>query len=99
MAMLTDAGVVDTGMVLVRAGQLGNHRSMKFFLQVQSGWTSADGAAYVDNVSDPLSYTPLLASIVFCHSPSPGIVQLLVAAGADTASAVRVTNGGCGCVQ
>lgn len=92
MDMLANAGVVDTGMALIRAGQQGNHRSMKFLLQRQSGWKTAEGAAYADNVSHPRGYTPLLVCIATCRSCSPGIAQLLVWAGADTTSAVPVTD-------
>lgn len=57
---------------------------MKFLLQRQSRWKTADGAAYADDVAHPRGYTSLLVCIATCISCSPGIAQLLFGAGADT---------------
>lgn len=64
MAVLADAGVVDTGMAVVRAGQQeGHHRSMKVLLDKQSGRMAAGGAAHADNRRpSPRLYTPFLSS-------------------------------------
>lgn len=95
MAVLADAKLVGTGMTLVRPCQ----QSGGWTASAAAG-TTAEAAAgtaaatYVDNVSHPCGYPSLLFCIAICFSRAPGIAQLLVYAGADTASAVPVTNPG-----
>ncbi len=84
MALLTDAGVVDNGISLAAATEGGQETSVKFLLQQNKG------DAYVNSRGG----TPLLLALGFggISSPSPRMVRLLVEAGVDTTSAVRVTN-------
>ena len=93
MAILTTAGVVDTGSALCGAAGFGNEACMKFLLkQEQKGKQGKSrGRAYAD-AQDNVGRTPLLLSIAGCRSSSPRIVRLLINAGADTASAVLLTN-------
>lgn len=46
----------------------------------------------MDNSIEPSGYTPLISCIHACHSRSARIVRLLVDLGADTTSAVRITD-------
>ena len=89
MAVLTGAGVVDTGRALAAAAGHGREASVKLLLQQKKG----DKAAYV-NYRDDDSNTPLLFALGFggYPSPSPRIVRLLVDAGVDTSSVARFTN-------
>ncbi len=77
MAVLTNAGVVDNGEALTTAVHFRSEASVKFLLQQKKD----DKAAYA---------TTRLRAIGF--RPSPRIVRLLVDAGADTTTALRVTN-------
>ena len=95
MAILSQAGVVDTGEALVSAAAFGGEASAKFLLQQhqqhqqqpQAGGTRHDGA-YVNFRSRLNAQTPLVGTVVF-ESCSPRTVRLLVDAGADTSSPVR----------
>lgn len=91
MATLTDAGVVDTGVTLHGSIQYGREASVKFLLQRQGGRRPACKDAYLNN-RDGSGRTPLFQSSDGCHPGTPRIVRMLVDAGADTASEVRVTN-------
>ncbi|CAN0019540.1 unnamed protein product [Ectocarpus sp. 4 AP-2014] len=100
MVVLTEAGVVDTGMALATAAAIGVEASVKFLLQEQQqqrqeekSTASSEQRAYVNNARDPLGRTPLLGSIdIGIIKPCfPRIVRLLVDSGADTESAVRYT--------
>ena len=86
MAVLTDAGVVDSGLALINAIGHGSELPVKFLLQQRKG----DEANYLNY---PLRYgnTPLVHTFGFggVSSPSPRIMRLLVNAEADTSSAVR----------
>lgn len=85
MAMLTNAGVVDTGTVLMICAGHGLEASTKFLLQQHDG-KATGGVGYVDSkTGNALGVTPLLSSI---GSSRPRVVRLLVDAGADTTSAV-----------
>lgn len=94
MAMLTEAGVVDTGEALAAAASAGREESVKFLLQQhrqrqrRTGRNSTRGAdAYVNRSRDMLGRTPLRSTIDsggrLC---SPRIVRLLIDTGADTTS-------------
>ncbi len=87
MAVLKDAGVVGDDRALATAIVHGRHLSVKSLLQQRKG----DEATYV-NHRNSFGETPLLNAMGFygISSPSPRIVRLLIDAGADTASAVRV---------
>lgn len=84
--MLMDAGVVDTGRALLSAALSGYEKPVKFLLQKQKLSIRAE-VAYV-NCRDSVGATPLLASIISC---SPRVGRVLIDAGADTTSTVRVT--------
>ncbi len=89
MAALMEAGVVDNGMALAAAATNRREQSMIFLLQQMK--EGDDVAAYV-NSRDYHGDTPVLYAIHGSSPPSPRIVRLLVDAGADTRSAIRVTN-------
>ena len=90
MDMLTCAGVVDPGVALLSAAMCGRELSVKFLLH-QQGWkTSGREAAYLD-ILNRFGATPLVCSIEACCF-SPRIARLLVDAGADSATAVRLTD-------
>ena len=99
MALLTEAGVVDTGDALMIAAEYGPEASVKLLLKQGNGTTASGSASFV-GYRDPWGRTPLLAAIGlpedegdFCPPcTSPRIVRLLVDAGADTASRFLVTN-------
>ncbi|CAN0321645.1 unnamed protein product, partial [Ectocarpus sp. 13 AM-2016] len=91
MAVLADAGVVDTGIALLGAIKENREGSIKFLLRQQQLRGKPTGA-YVDEARDPFGRTPLLCSIEdegdkWCF---PRIVRMIIDAGADTTSAVRV---------
>lgn len=89
MVLLTDAGVVDTtGRVLLVAVGIGGEASVKFLLQQREGKTTEQGM-YV-NVCAPFGITPLLATIQGSRSWSPRVARMLVDAGADTTSVIRL---------
>ena len=84
MAMLTDAGVVDTGKSLINAAGHGNEASVKFLLQQDRN--NGDAVAYV-NTCDDNGLTPLYCAVTAFDgngSLSPRVVRLLLDAGADT---------------
>ncbi len=89
MTFLADAGVVDDGKALAYAAAYGRELSIKFLLKQRED----DEAAYA-NYRDRNGMTPLLHATGVLHlsCPSPRITRLLIDAGADTESAVRVTN-------
>lgn len=84
MALLTEAGVVDTGMALVAASAIGREASVKFLLQ-QHLEPLADRDGYINNTLDQSGATPLFASTTVT---SPRIARLLIDAGADTTLSV-----------
>lgn len=90
MATLTNAGVVDTGPALSGSAEYGRESSVKFLLQQQGG-RAASKDAYL-NYRDSFGGTPLIHCIDSCGRGTPRIARMLVDAGADTASVVRVTN-------
>lgn len=92
MAMLADAGVVDTGEALVVACRWGGEPTVKFLLQQhqqhqQQG--TIEGNSYV-NTADGLGRTALLYIVENSRSSSPRIVRRLVDAGADTTSTFQL---------
>ena len=89
MITLTEAGVVDIGTALATAAGYHSELSMKFLLQQRKG----DEAAYV-NYRSTIGEMPLLFAIGVGgnSSPSPRVARLLVDAGADTTSAVHLTD-------
>ncbi|CAM9533477.1 unnamed protein product [Ectocarpus sp. 13 AM-2016] len=93
MALLTHAGVVDTGQALTISAGLGREASVKYLLQNHAKHYGP--GAYV-NVRDRNGTTPLLSSIYVCgvdeQSSFPRVARLLVDAGADTTTELRRTN-------
>ncbi len=93
MTLLIEAGVMDTGVALRAASRSGCEEAVKFLFQQQRqhqqrGKIVGEASAYV-NTRDDFGQTPLACAIA-CGRCSPRVVRLLVDAGADTASAVRV---------
>ncbi len=90
LVMLTDAGVVDTGEVLIVAVRSALEASVKFLLRRKRG-TSREKASYASFRARETGWNPLFVAIggLGRYSPSPRIVRLLVDAGADTAVRVR----------
>ncbi|CAM9849786.1 unnamed protein product [Ectocarpus fasciculatus] len=91
MAVLADAGVVDPGIALIGAIKENREGSIKFLLRQQLLQGKPTGA-YVDGARDHFGRTSLLCSIEdegdkWCF---PRIARMLIDAGADTTSAVRV---------
>ena len=88
MAVLVDAGVMDGGGALNTATETGSEEAVKLLLRLQEKMDSVHGATYV-NSCDINGRTSLFNAIGRC---SPRIVRLLVDAGADTTSAIRITD-------
>lgn len=87
MAMLTNAGVVDTGAALARAAAQGREAPVAFLLEYQSQKASGGRVRYVNagRIREPRR--PLFCSIEGC---SPRVVRLLIDAGADTTASYSV---------
>ncbi len=94
MAALTDAGVVDTGFALLMAAGLGREASVKFLLRQPAG-------RYHVNAVDRSGRTALICCMAFggfsspsgdFRSPSSRIARLLIDAGADATSSVRLVD-------
>lgn len=94
MAVLFDAGVVGIGpQCLYVACKLGLEASMKYLLRRQQTTGGERGRGdFADAVVSSDRATPLVVAICSGHSRSPRIVRLLIDAGADTTSAVRITD-------
>ncbi|CAN0086156.1 unnamed protein product [Scytosiphon promiscuus] len=93
LEMLADAGAVDTGgKALAVACELGREESVKFLLRQKR--TAGGKARYVRGARDPYGRTPLICTIDVAarQLSSPRIARLLIDAGADTESAVRVVD-------
>ncbi|CAN0352965.1 unnamed protein product [Pylaiella littoralis] len=90
IAMLTDAGVVDTGVALNAAASKGNEAAVKFLLRQKEGDTTY-GDSYVTPAGIFVRTSPLITCIFNCCSGAPRVARLLVDAGIDTTSAVRLT--------
>lgn len=87
MALLVDAGVVDTGRVLHNAIKYARKKAVKFLVQRWGGGRTSASGAYVDT-KDKSGLTPIIGSIygdVEMSLAQPRIVRLLIDAGADTA--------------
>ncbi|CAN0288597.1 unnamed protein product [Ectocarpus sp. 6 AP-2014] len=92
MAILTEAGVVDTGKALYLAAGMDHEASVKFLLRHRhkEGRCGVEGA-YL-NAREVNGYTPLVVCTKGCFSQAPRIVRMLVDAGADATSPVQVMN-------
>lgn len=89
MAVLRDAGVVDTGAALILAADYGKLASINFLLK-QGGGKATGEASYV-NFRDPFGRTALVAAITCERSTGTRIARFLVDAGAHTSSALRIS--------
>ncbi|CAM9322541.1 unnamed protein product [Ectocarpus sp. 4 AP-2014] len=92
MAILTGAGVVDTGKALYLAAGMGHEASVKFLLRHRhkEGRCGVEDA-YV-NACEIDGNTPLVVCIQGCLSHAPRILRMLVDAGADSTSPILVMN-------
>lgn len=86
MEILTDAGVVDTGLALYSAASWGGEVSVKFLLRKQRERLAAGDRAYASSSCGPLP--PVYGSIGHCRSFSPKVVRMLVDAGIEPTSTV-----------
>lgn len=86
MAMLTNAGVVDTGEALIHSASLGRELSVKFLLQQHHENNSTISLASYVNNPGLLGISPLVGTF---HGRCSPRARLLVDAGADTSSPVR----------
>lgn len=92
LAMLTEAGAVDTGTALIAAAERGHEAPVKFLLQEHAKNNPRRGPYVKNTRDDPLGRNPLRRSAVeACRAAAPRVVRLLVDAGVDTSSAVPVT--------
>ncbi|CAM9525075.1 unnamed protein product [Ectocarpus sp. 8 AP-2014] len=93
MVILTGAGVVDrVGLYLLGAAGSALVASVKFLLRQRYNESTRSVEYSYVNAHDTDGLTPLAHSIQRCCSHAPRIICLLFDAGADVASAVRVTN-------
>lgn len=92
-AMLTGAGVIDTGIALAEAIMCGHETLVRLLLQKhQQRKTTGGVVGYVNHALHSSGLTPLRLSMDSFHSSSTRIAQLLISAGADTMSPVRAPN-------
>lgn len=85
MDVLASGGVVDCGRALWAAAA-GHESSVRFLLQQPEQRAGGEGAGYLETC-DPSGGTPMLRSIwTYC----PRVTRMLVDAGADTTTAVRL---------
>lgn len=91
VALLTDSGVVDTGRALMATAGHAREAPMKFLLEKHT--PKFTGRCGYPNARNPFGATPLLCCIEG-GSCSPRIVRMLIDAGADTTSNVRVAQAG-----
>lgn len=77
MAMLADAGVVDTGPALTCAASYGREAELKFLFQQRKPTPE-----YLNN-RDQTNRTPAYRCVSFCSPNSPRVLRVLIDAGAD----------------
>ena len=90
MAMLTDAGVVDSGEALLSAVEHGHVAAARFLVKQFGGKAARRGEKTYLDARDAGGRTPLHKSLEACRPGSPRIMRLLIDAGADTSTPVRV---------
>lgn len=91
VVLMEDGGVVDRGTALIGASQHRQFGSVKLLLQRLQQQHPETGRSAAVNARDVCGRTPFVCNILF--STSPRIARMLVDAGADTRSAVAITNG------
>ena len=89
MAVLTDAGVVDTGSALAFAAGFGSVATVSYLLRQEQESPQLRGGLYA-NSRDHLDRPALVLCIGNCRPCSPRIARLLVDAGADSTSPVPI---------
>ncbi|CAM9536506.1 unnamed protein product, partial [Hapterophycus canaliculatus] len=94
LAVLTDAGVIDTTdtAALSRAARFGHEACVKYFVQRHGKRDPAGVRSYVNRRGVTTGTTPVFSAVEACRPCSRRIVRFLLDAGADTASVLRVTN-------
>ena len=93
MELLTEVGVVDTGMGLIAAIGYGRVGSVRFLLRqrkLRQRNRGDDVRAYVNDSRDAQGRTPVYRCVLECPQAAPRIIQGLVEVGADVASPVPV---------
>lgn len=89
LSILTDAGVLDTGEAVVAAATCGRETSLQYLLRRH--WRQTPGElAYINGICDGGGKPLLFCCIANWRHNASRIVRLLVDAGADTTSAVRL---------
>lgn len=89
VTMLTGAGVRDEEGALINATFRGSEATLKFLLQQEDGKAAA-GVSCVGAVSDVSGYTPVYFAVASGWR-APRLLRLLIDAGANTKSTIRVT--------
>lgn len=94
--LMDDGGVVDTGVALVAAAGYCGEAPVKFLLQRQRrrqppgvDANNSSGGDYV-NARDYTGKTAVVSGMLLCRQCAPRVVRMLIDAGADSASAVRL---------
>lgn len=91
MTLLVDAGVVDTGAALCMAARWGgNEPAVKFLLGQHQEETKPIGEGAYVNTRDFRGSTPLLNAVRSKKCRSSRVVRMLLDAGADAASTIRI---------
>lgn len=93
LSVLTGAGVLDTGEAVIEAATCGREASLRYLLRQH--WRQTPGErAYVNNICDSSGKTLLFCSIANWRHNTTRILRLLIDAGADTTTAVRLKGAG-----
>eukprot|EP00903_Cladosiphon_okamuranus_P019102 g17578.t1 len=94
MAVLIEAGAVDTGAALVGAARFGGEKSVKLLLQKrrEQAGQYAGLSSYVNSTSGEVGASPVIGAVAGCRSWSHRIVRMLVDAGADVSLALRLSD-------
>ncbi|CAM9295066.1 unnamed protein product, partial [Hapterophycus canaliculatus] len=90
MAILTGAGVVDTGVALAVASETSEEASVKLLLKLREAVSTNALGTYVNNTCGAEGKTPLMCCIDFVRPSSHRVVRRLIDAGADTTSNVPI---------
>lgn len=91
MIMLTEVGVVDTGIALIAAVGFGRDASVRFLLRQREARRGTSGVrAYVNDARDARGQTPVYRGVLESPPSASRTIQRLVEAGADVASPVAV---------
>lgn len=95
MVLLTEVGVVDTGIGLLAAVGYGRAASIRFLSRQQEVRHQASGVrAYVNDTRDPQGQTPVYRGVLQSPQAAPRIIHCLIEVGADVAKPVPVLRSG-----